>query len=193
MAPNVYIIAGPNGAGKTTFARQFLPRYADCQNFVNADMIALGMSPFAPETAAFRAGRLMLGEIDLFARRGLDFGFETTLLGRTHLNTARHLKKRGYAVHLYFLWVPTVELALSRIRGRVIKGGHDVPAVVVRRRFDRSMRNFFLYYRRLADRWILFDNSGDPPEIIAFGERGKLGIMRKELYDDLNSRYGPQR
>lgn len=190
MSPNVYIIAGPNGAGKTTFAREFLPRYADCRNFVNADLIAQGVSPFSPEAAAFRAGRLMLNEIKLLAERRLDFGFETTLSGRTHQNLVRHLKQRGYAVHLFFLWVPSVELALSRVRGRVMEGGHDVPATVVRRRFQRSVRNFFVHYRRLADSWILFDNSGEVPSVIAFEKRRKLGIMRKQLYGDLISRYG---
>ncbi len=189
MSFNVYIIAGPNGAGKTTFAREFLPAYADCRNFVNADLIAEGVSPFSPEAAAFRAGRLMLGEIELLAARSVDLGFETTLSGRTHLNLIRDLKKRRYAAHLFFLWVPTVELALSRVRGRVMKGGHDVPAAVVRRRFERSMRNFFQHYRVLADSWILFDNSGAAPDIIALEKRGKLRIMRKELYRDLISRY----
>ncbi|MBZ5511518.1 MAG: Zeta toxin family protein [Acidobacteriia bacterium] len=189
MSFNVYIIAGPNGAGKTTFAREFLPLYANCRNFVNADLIAEGVSPFSPEAAAFRAGRLMLGEIELLATRSVDLGFETTLSGRTHLNLIRDLKKRRYAAHLFFLWVPTVELALSRVRGRVMKGGHDVPAAVVRRRFERSMRNFFQHYRVLADSWILFDNSGAAPDIIALEKRGKLRIMRKELYRDLISRY----
>jgi predicted ABC-type ATPase len=99
MSPSAYIIAGPNGAGKTTFAREFLPNYADCRNFVNADLIAQGMSPFSPETAALRAGRLMLEEINLFMRRGADFGFETTLSGRGHLNLVRQLKKRAYGIH----------------------------------------------------------------------------------------------
>src|SRR5882672_5424546 len=96
MSPNVYIIAGPNGAGKTTFAREFLPNYADCKNFVNADLIAQGVSPFSPETAAFHAGRLMLEEIDFYAKRGESFGFETTLSGQTYLSSVRNLKKRGY-------------------------------------------------------------------------------------------------
>ncbi|MGH9682328.1 MAG: zeta toxin family protein, partial [Candidatus Acidiferrales bacterium] len=166
MESNVYIIAGPNGVGKTTFAREFLPNYADCRNFVNADLIAQGMSPFSPEAAAFRAGRLMLQEIDLLVRRRVDFGFETTLAGRGHLNLIRHLKSRGYEAHFFFLWVPTVELALSRVRGRVLEGGHDVPEVVVRRRFDRSIRNFLSHYRRLADSWTLFDNSEATPVVI---------------------------
>lgn len=190
MSPFAYIIAGPNGAGKTTFAREFLPRYADCRNFINADLIAEGVSPFSPAAAAFRAGRLTLNEIEVLAKRNEDFGFETTISGRTYRNLFRDLRRRGYAVHLFFLWVPTVELALSRVKGRVMKGGHDVPEAVVRRRFKRSIGNFFRFYRALADSWILFDNSGDAPDIIAFEKRGKLSIMRKQLYDDLSLRYG---
>ncbi len=136
MNSRVYVIAGPNGAGKTTFAREFLPNYADCKNFINADLIAQGVSPFSPEAAAFRAGRLMLEEIDLYAKRSESFGFETTLSGRSYLSLIRRLKKQGYEVHFFYLWVPSVELALSRIRGRVLLGGHDVPAEEVRRRFD---------------------------------------------------------
>jgi predicted ABC-type ATPase len=190
MSHSVYIIAGPNGAGKTTFAREFLPNYADCKNFINADLIAQGMSPFSPETAAFHAGRLMLGEIELFAKRGVDFGFETTLSGRSHLRLIRDLKSRGYAAHLFFLWVPSVDLALSRVRGRVLKGGHDVPEVVVRRRFDRSVRNFLVHYCRLADSWTLFDNSGATPIVIAFEKPGEVRIMEPELYKGLVARYG---
>src|SRR5258705_10316296 len=99
MSPNVYIIAGPNGAGKTTFAREFLPNYADCRNFINADLIAQGVSPFSPEAAAFRAGRLMLEEIDLHTKRRESFGFETTLSGRSYLGLIRDLKRRAYQVH----------------------------------------------------------------------------------------------
>lgn len=190
MSPNVYVIAGPNGAGKTTFAREFLPNYADCRNFINADLIAEGLSPFSPEAAAVRAGRLMLDQIALSMRRGEDFGFETTLSGRGHLNLVRLLKKRGYGVHFFYLWVPSVELALARIRERVSRGGHDVPEAVVRRRFERSMRNFFLHYRPIVDRWILFDNSQRSPSVIARLEPGKLRIFESRLYNDLIETYG---
>jgi predicted ABC-type ATPase len=163
MSSDLYIIGGPNGAGKTTFAREFLPNYADCKNFINADLIAEGVAPFSPEAVAFRAGRLMLEEINLYVRRGADFGFETTLSGRSYLGLIRRFKKRGYRVHFFFLMVPTVDLALTRVWGRVSEGGHDVPESVVRRRFGRSMHNFFAYYRQLGDSWIVFDNSGATP------------------------------
>jgi len=174
VSPNVYIIAGPNGAGKTTFAREFLPKYADCRNFVNADLIAQGLSPFSPETAAFRAWRLMLEEMEAFARHGDDFGFETTLSGRSHLNVIRGLKQRRQEVHVFYLWVPSVELALSRVRGRVLQGGHDVPEAVVRRQFDRSITNFLVHYRPLADSWTLYDNAGVVPSVIAVRSRASL-------------------
>jgi len=187
---NVYIIAGPNGAGKTTFAREFLPNYADCRNFINADLIAQGMSPFSPEAAAFRAGRVMLNEISLLARQNADFGFETTLSGRGHLSLIRRLKNKGYQVKVFFLWVPIVDIALSRIRDRVLEGGHHVPEADVRRRFERSIRNFFVHYGPLADSWMLFDNSENTPVVIADKKQGELGIMEPQAYNALINLYG---
>lgn len=190
MGPDVYIIAGPNGAGKTTFAREFLPNYADCRNFINADLIAEGISPFSPETAAVRAGRLMIEEIQLSMRREADFGFETTLSGRSYLNLVRQLKERGYSVHIFYLWVPSVELALLRIRERVSRGGHDVPEAVVRRRFARSISNFLVHYRPLADSWVLYDNTWATPQMIASEELGRLRIIETRLYNQLKGNFG---
>jgi predicted ABC-type ATPase len=188
--PNVYIIAGPNGAGKTTFAREFLPNYANCRIFINADLIAQGLSPFDPERAAFRAGRLTLEEIETKAAGGEDFGFETTLSGKGHLHVVRALKKRGYEVHIYYLWVPTAELTLARIKERVLRGGHDVAEGVVRRRFERSIGHFLGPYGRLADRWILFDNSGVAPREVATSWHGKLRVLDERLYNELVATYG---
>jgi predicted ABC-type ATPase len=190
MSPNVYIIAGPNGAGKTTFAREFLPTYAVCQNFINADLIAQGMSPFSPQSAAFRAGRLMLHEIEGLVRRRTDFGFETTLAGRGYLNLIGRLKVHGYQVHVFFLWLSSVDLALSRIRDRVLEGGHDVGETDARRRFGRSIKNFLVHYRCMADSWILFDNSATRPSVIAFEEKGQLRIMKPGIYSALLGQYG---
>jgi predicted ABC-type ATPase len=188
--PNAYIIAGPNGVGKTTFAREFLPNYANCRIFINADLIAAGMSPFDPARAVFRAGRLMLEEIETQAARGEDFGFETTLSGKAHLRVMRALKKRGYEVHIFYLWVPSAELTLARIKERVLRGGHDVPEAVVRRRFGRSIGHFIGPYGRLADRWILFDNAGVAPREVATSGRGKLRVVDERLYNELIASYG---
>jgi len=151
--PNLYIIAGPNGAGKTTFARKFLPDYAKCLEFVNVDLIANGLSPFDPKRAALRAGRIMLEQIHSLAERGLDFGFETTLSGRTYVKLLQDMKKGGYLIHIFFLWITDVELALERIKLRVRNGGHAIPEAIVRRRFGRSLPNFLRIYKPLADSW----------------------------------------
>ncbi|MFC1637053.1 zeta toxin family protein [Planctomycetota bacterium] len=180
---NVYIISGPNGSGKTTFAIKFLPEYASCKHFINADLIASGLSPFSPGTAAITAGKLVLEQIHQFANRGIDFAFETTLSGKLYVNLFKSLKKKGYKIHLFFLWIPEANLAISRIKSRVAQGGHDVPVQDVLRRFDRSIRNFFTLYQSLADSWMLFDNSGVIPVLIAKGKNGKVKILNKLLYD----------
>lgn len=188
--PNIYVVAGPNGAGKTTFATEFLPNYAHCRNFINADLIAQGLSPFAPSNAAFRAGRLMLREIEAYAERNESFGFETTLSGQSYKAILGKLKVRGYAIRVYFLWVPDVKISIARIRERVSKGGHDVPEVLVRRRFGRSIRNFLQIYSAIADSWTLFDNAEEPPSPFALKEDGEPHILDRRLYDEVVSRYG---
>jgi predicted ABC-type ATPase len=182
LRPNLYIIAGPNGAGKTTFARKFLPQYVECLEFVNADFIAGGLSPFAPERAAIHAGRLMLEQIHSLTERGLDFGFETTLSGKTYVKLLQEMKRRGYFIHIFFLWITDVELALERIKLRVRNGGHHIPEAIVRRRFGRSLPNFLRFYKPLADSWTIFDNSSDVPKMIAFEESGRLEIVDRDLF-----------
>ena len=183
--PNLYIIAGPNGAGKTTFARKFLPDYAKCLEFVNVDLIASGLSPFDPERAALKAGRIMLEQIHSLAERGVDFGFETTLSGKTYVKVLEEVNKRGYLIHICFLWISDVELALERIRLRVRNGGHHIPEDVVRRRFIRSLPNFLRIYKPLANSWVIFDNSGDIPRMIAIEESGKIEILDRDLFNIL--------
>lgn len=165
----VIIIAGPNGAGKSTFAREFLPNEAGCPVFVNADLIAAGLSPFVPEKAAIRAGRLMLAEIHRHAAAGESFAFETTLSGRGYARFIPAWQAAGYGVHLVFLRLPTVELAIERVAVRVAQGGHDVPVEVIRRRFDKGWRYFQDVYCSLVDTWQLFDNSTEDPHLLAEG------------------------
>ena len=179
---NVYIIAGPNGSGKTTFARKFLPEYAECTNFVNADLIAQGLSPFSPRTVAIKAGRLVLGQIHEFAEKGVDFGFETTLSGKSYISFLKKLKEEGYKLHLFFLWIPDSQLAIERIKERVSEGGHNVLAQDVRRRFGRSMVNFYKLYQPLLDSWMVFNNAGIIPDLIAKSKDAKLTIFDEPLF-----------
>ena len=180
---NVYVIAGPNGSGKTTFAIKFLPEYVKCPNFINADLIAQGLSPFSPGAAAIKAGKLVLEQIHQFAGQGVDFAFETTLSGKLYLNLFESLKKKGYRIHLFFLWIPNTDLAVSRIKNRVARGGHDVPVQDVLRRFSRSISNFFRLYQSFADSWMLFDNTGINPILIAQGKNSRIKIINEHSYN----------
>jgi len=164
--PTVYVIAGPNGAGKTTFAMKFLPRISEA-NFINADLIAAGVSPLDPESVAAEAGRIFLARIRQLIAKRVDFAFETTLSGRSYMRLFRELKADGYTVRLIFLWIPVIELSLQRISVRVSKGGHNIPAEVARRRFKRSMQNLLHVYRSLCDDIVIFDNQGDSPHKVA--------------------------
>lgn len=165
----IVIIAGPNGAGKTTFAREFLPNEGECPSFVNADLIAAGLSPFAPELAAFKAGRLMLEEIASHVKRDESFAFETTLSGLTYAQMIPAWRFAGYVVELAFLSLPDVELAIKRVAMRVRQGGHNVPEDVIRRRFAHGIANL-ARYKLLVDSWQLYDNSGIPAVLIDEGQ-----------------------
>ena len=180
--PKVYIIAGPNGAGKTTFATKFLPHYVECMEFVNADLIASALSPFLPDRAAFRAGRLMIEQIHSLADSRIDFGFETTLAGRDYVRLLNNLKDRGYQIHLFYLWIHSIDVALERIAGRVKMGGHNVPEDVVRRRYHKGISNFSRLYQPLTDSWAIYDNSTDTPHLIAYKEHDKLEIIDHDTF-----------
>lgn len=179
---NIYIIAGPNGSGKTTFARMFLPEYVNCPNFINVDLIAQGLAPFEPSSAAIKAGKLVLQQIDEFAGRGVDFAFETTLSGKLYVNRLKKLKTKGYKLHLFFLWIPSPELAIARVKNRVAEGGHNVPEKDVRRRFSRGINNFFKLYEPLLNSWMLFDNSQTKPLLISKRRNGHKEVLNEELF-----------
>ncbi len=166
----IIIVAGPNGAGKTTFARSFLPVEARLPRFINADLIAAGLAPFAPDTAAFKAARLMLEEIAHCAQQGESFAFETTLSGRGYVQQIKKWRAIGYHVSLFFLQLPDVETAIQRVALRVEQGGHDIPEAVIRRRFSSGLANFELHYKPAVDDWALYDNSGAELLLIEWGE-----------------------
>jgi predicted ABC-type ATPase len=166
----ILIIAGPNGAGKSTFAREFLPNEAECPVFINADLIAAGLSPFQPELAAIKAGRLMLKEMKEHAEHGHSFAFETTLAGQAYVRMIRNWRKDGYHVKLFFLSLPNPEEAIARVTERVAQGGHYVQDDIVRRRFAAGLLNFKTIYRCEVNYWRWYDNSGDAPIVIDQGE-----------------------
>ncbi|MEO8068580.1 MAG: zeta toxin family protein [Flavobacteriales bacterium] len=164
--PRCIIIAGPNGAGKTTFAREYLPREAGVLNFINADLIATGLSPLKPELAARAAGRVMLEELDRLVMARADFAFETTMSGKTYLERIAKWKQAGYRIEIVFLKLDSPATALKRVANRVAQGGHDVPKPDVLRRFKRGWPNFLFRYRVLADAWSVFDSSNDAPLLL---------------------------
>lgn len=174
LMPHAFIIAGPNGAGKTTYARRFLPEEMRLNEFVNADLIAAGLSPFAPAGAAFAAGRLMLQRLRELIKARKDFSFETTLSGRGYVPLLREMREAGYRIRLEFLWIPNLSITLQRVRQRVAKGGHDIPEEVQQRRFQLGIRNLVEIYRPLLHRWRLFDNTGDHPHLIAEENDGRF-------------------
>ena len=178
--PNLYIIAGCNGAGKTTASYTVLPEILDCREFVNADEIARGLSPFQPETVALEAGKIMLRRIDELLAQQHDFAVETTLASRGWLRMIREAKNLGYTVTLLFFWLPTIELALERVSRRVSSGGHHVPDETVRRRYRNGSRNFFNLYATLSDSWMLVDNSKNPRILIAEKKADKPAVVLDE-------------
>ena len=183
--PTCRVIAGPNGSGKTTFATDFLPLYVDCQNFVNPDLLAKAFSPFNPDTAHLKAAKMTLELMDENIAAKRDFAFETTLSGRSYAVKLRKIKDAGYAVSMFYLWVPSTELTIQRIKERVSQGGHDVPTRDVLRRFDRTLSNLFTLYRPLLDDLLFFDNSGKIPRLIFKDSGGETSIMDAPFYKRL--------
>lgn len=163
----IIIVAGPNGAGKTTFAREYLLKEAHCPDFVNVDLIAAGLSPFDPDRAAIRAGRIMLSEIERRVRKGESFAFETTLSGHGYARLIPRWRSEGYRVKLIFLSLPSPDIAIARVAARVAQGGHHVASGVVVRRFHSGLRNFQDIYKELVDKWEWYDNSGYTPKLIS--------------------------
>lgn len=161
-----YIIAGPNGAGKTTFADTFLPEEASCLNYVNADLIAKGLSPFNPESVAFEAGKLLLKKLNYLSKKKESFSFETTLSGMNYIHHIKKWRNQGYEVILFFLKLPSEEMAINRVKLRVAEGGHNVPENIIRRRYHKGWHNFQTHYKELVDTWVIFDNSGETPIIL---------------------------
>jgi predicted ABC-type ATPase len=171
--PNLFIIAGCNGAGKTTASFTVLPEMLDCDEFINADEIARGLSPLNPEKAAIEAGKLMLSKIDKLIQNQKDFAFETTLSTKSYTKTIQKAKLIGYQVTLIFFWLDSVSLAIERVKTRVLEGGHDIPKPVIIRRYFSGLTNLFNLYIPICDYWMIFNNSKTPSELVAEGYSDK--------------------
>ena len=167
MSKNLYIISGCNGAGKTTASYTILPDILNCREFVNADEIARGLSPFQPEKVAIEAGKIMLGRIENLLNENVNFSFETTLASKTYKNTVMKAKAAGYNVTLLFFWLQTVELAKKRVQKRVSEGGHNIGQEVIERRYLNGIRNLFDIYLPIIDEVLIFDNSEGKHELFA--------------------------
>jgi predicted ABC-type ATPase len=178
--PSVVVLAGPNGAGKSTVAPTLLHAALAVTEFVDADVIARGLSAFDPASVAFAAGRVMLSRLRDLSKRRVSFAFETTLASRSFARWLQNLRDSGYEAHLLFLWLPSAEFALDRVANRVRAGGHDVPAAVVRRRYRAGLRNFFHLYEPLASTWRLYDGSGPEPKLVA----ARLEMEPLKVYDE---------
>jgi len=186
---HLYIIAGSNGAGKTTASYTILPKMLDCQEFVNADEIARGLSPFQPEKVNVHAGRLMLTRIKKLLNDGMDFAFETTLSTKTYVNLIRQAQENNYFVTLVFFWLNSSDLSVKRVKTRVLEGGHDIPESIIRRRYESGLKNLFQLYIPILDNWIIIDNSGEPYQVIAEGIKDKAEIMNHEIWNYLKNKY----
>ncbi|MEC4004781.1 zeta toxin family protein [Flavobacterium sp. SUN052] len=184
---NLYIIAGCNGAGKTTASFTILPEILDCKEFVNADEIAKGLSPFQPEKVAFEAGRIMLERIDNLLKCNYNFAIETTLSTKSYKQKLFLAKENGFNVKLLFFWLPTIEMAINRVAIRVSEGGHNIPKEVIERRYKRGIENLFKIYLPLCDDWALFDNSDKMPVLIAEGIQSETSIKNQEIWNLLKS------
>lgn len=185
----LYIIAGCNGAGKTTASYTILPEILDCKEFVNADEIAKGISPFQPEKAGIEAGRLMLKRINKLLASGESFAFEITLSTRSYVQLVDRAKKLDYQVTCLFLWLYSEELAISRVKTRVKEGGHHIPEDVIRRRYKKGLKNLFNLYLARVDNWLVVDSSRDNYEIIAEGSLSEETIHNAGLWEDLKDKY----
>ena len=183
--PTCYVIAGPNGAGKTTFALKYLPEIVGCRNFVNADMIAYGISPLDSLAGQYEAGRLFLKEISKNIDKKIDFAFETTLAGRSQINLLQKLKEDHWRIVLFFLWIPDADFSRDRVRQRVQEGGHDISDNVIYRRYPRVMYNLINLYVPICDKVSFYDNSSPEPVLVYEQDKNGSIILNRDIYQKI--------
>ena len=183
---NLYVISGCNGAGKTTASYSVLPDMLNCKEFVNADEIAKGLSPFQPDNVAIEAGRIMLSRIRDLMKNNVDFAFETTLASKSYVKFILEAQARGYMVTLVFFWLNSPELAIERVKTRVISGGHNIPEDIIRRRYNAGINNLSHLYLPISDYWMIIDNSEPPFQIIAEGFKTEnIEIYNQIIYNQI--------
>jgi predicted ABC-type ATPase len=185
---SIQIIAGPNGAGKTTFVQNYLDRYVDCDEFLNADLIAAGLSPFAPEREALAASQIFLERLNKLEQGARSFALETTLAARSYKDRIRNWKSLGFTVNLMFLWLPSPEFAIQRVAERVIQGGHNIPEPDIRRRYDRGLKNLFNVYLPIVDDVWIMNASVIPPDLVLERLNGKVNILIPDIWQRLQPR-----
>ncbi len=190
--PSLYVIAGPNGAGKTTFIKRFAPREIALLDFINADEIARGLSPLAPERAQLEAGRIVLSRFAQFTAERRDFCLETTLSGRTYRKHFMAAREAGYHVRLDFLLLPDVEDSIRRVADRVEQGGHNVSLEDLRRRFRVGVQNLFAIYRAVIDSWSLYDNGRHTPVLLAYGDQKEMTVAAEAAFQKVVSEFNLQ-
>lgn len=183
--PKLYIIGGPNGAGKTTAALKILPEFLNCLEYVNADSIAVGLSPFNPSSVDIQAGRLMLSRINELIEESVDFAFESTLASRSFTQLIEKVKKKNYKVNLIYFWLQNPELAIERVAKRVRQGGHNIPEETIRRRFERSKSNFNELYLPICDNWSVYDNSFNEPILVADGDAKEKIVHDQNIWNNI--------
>lgn len=189
MSKNLYIISGCNGAGKTTASYTVLPEILNCKEFVNADEIARGLSPFNPESVAIEAGRLMLQRIDFLLEKDTSFSIETTLSTKSYINLVRRAQEKGFSVRILFFWLNSPELAIRRVAERVAKGGHNIPEPIIRRRYTAGLKNLFNLFMDQVDYWDIYDNSDYPRKQIACGGKNAKTIINEDFLFNQLKRY----
>lgn len=175
--PTLFIIAGCNGAGKTTASFTVLPELLHIKEFVNADEIARGLSPFQPESVSIEAGKIMLNRINELIKQNQDFAFETTLASRSFVQLCKSAQQKGYQVCLTFFWLDSIELAIERVKQRVLDGGHNIPTETIIRRYGAGLKNFFTLYKNIVNYWLFIDNSKTVQELIAEGKENSDPIV----------------
>ena len=188
---NLYIISGCNGAGKTTASYSVLPKLLDCKQFVNADEIAKGLSPFCPESVAIQAGKLMLLRIEELLTADETFSIETTLATRSYSELVKRAQGKGYKVTLLYFWLSSPELAVERVARRVSEGGHNIPKDVIYRRYEKGLKNLFDIFIPIVDSWMIVDNGVEPREIIAKGTKAEMKTFNDFKLDKIKN-YGRQ-